>query len=273
MDKGRRAKKPKKGFSHSDKSKILNISLIVLSVALVLVIVFGTIRDRKILASNRENISSSNNTDSSNSTSKEVDSKFKGDNPYKKINDGQSVNILVLGDGIGNSEGKNGDEGDWSNLLTKWLQDTYNSKANITNLSDQKATIKDGNKSLEANKDNFDIAYIIFGQNDEKTLSAEEFKKNYEEVVKNLKERNKDMAIVPVIENSIRKKNAYTKVIEEVAKENNLNVLDMATVFTKDPEPYAKITTKGGIFPNNTGYGLYFKEMKNSIESNIKQLA
>lgn len=272
MDKGRRAKKPKKGISYSDKSKILNISLIVLSVALVLVIVFGTIRDRKISAGNRENISSSKDNNSKADTN-EFNNTFEIGNPYKKINDGQSVNILVLGDGIGNSEGKNGDEGDWSNLLTKWLQDTYNSKANITNLSDQKATIKDGNKSLETNKDNFDIAYIIFGQNDEKTLSAEEFKKNYEEVVKNLKERNKDMAIVPVIENSIRKKNAYTKVIEEVAKENNLNVLDMATVFTKDPEPYAKITTKGGIFPNNTGYGLYFKEMKNSIESNIKQLA
>lgn len=267
MEKGKRAKKPNKGFSHNNNSKLLNILLIILSIALVLVIVFGTINDKRILANNKDNATTSND---STTTNKDENSTFKLGNPYEKIKDGQGLNILILGDGIGTSEGKSGEEGDWSSLLTKWLQDTHNSKASVTNLSEEKATIKDGVQRLESNKDKFDMAYIIFGQNDEKTLSAEEFKKNYEEVVKNLKERNKDMAIVPVIENSIRKKNAYTNAIEEVAKANNLQVLDMATVFTKDPEPYAKITTKGGIFPNNTGYGLYFKEMKNLIESNIK---
>lgn len=261
MEKGRRAKKPKKGFSNDNNSKLLNILLIILSIALVLVIVFGTINDKMILANNKENDSI---------TTKDENSTFKLGNPYEKIKDGQEVSILILGDGIGTSEGKSGEEGDWSSLLTKWLQDTYNSKASVTNLSEEKANIKDGIQILESNKDKFDIAYIIFGQNDEKTLSVEEFKKNYEEVVKDLKERNKDMVIVPVIENSIRKKNAYTNAIEEVAKANNLQVLDMATVFTKDPEPYAKITINDGIFPNNAGYGLYFKEMKNLIESNIK---
>ena len=267
MEKGRRAKKPKKRISYRNKSKILDISLIVLSLALVLVIVLGTIKDRKVLKIGKEEVSSSNEI-----SNKSTNNIFEIGNPYEKIKNGKNINILVLGDGIGLSEGKSGEEGDWSTLLTKWLKDTYKSQATVTNLSGKNATIKDGIQKLEANKDNFDIAYIIFGQNDEKNLGVEDFKKSYEKVIKDLKERNKDIAIIPIIENSIRKKNNYTKVIEEIAKENNLNVLDMATVFTKDPEPYSKITNKDKIFPNDKGYSLYLKEMQNLIDYNIKQL-
>ena len=46
----------------------------------------------------------------------------------------------------------------------------------------------------------------------------------------------------------------------------------MATVFTKDPVPYAKLTTKGGIYPNNLGYGVYFSNIKSLIEANIAAL-
>ena len=46
----------------------------------------------------------------------------------------------------------------------------------------------------------------------------------------------------------------------------------MATVFTKDPAPYAKLTTKGGIYPNNVGYSLYFSNIKSLIEANIEAL-
>lgn len=46
----------------------------------------------------------------------------------------------------------------------------------------------------------------------------------------------------------------------------------MATVFTKDPAPYAKLTTKGGIYPNNLGYSLYFSNTKSLIEANIAAL-
>ncbi len=157
-------------------------------------------------------------------------------------------------------------------VFLKWLEETYKSKANITNLSQDKATVKVGLEELEKNKDNFDLAYIIFGENDQKEIKPNEFKEDYEKIIKNLKERNKNISIVPIIENSLRKKNEYTTIIEDIGKDNDIKVLDMATVFTKDPAPYAKLTTKGGIYPNNVGYSLYFSNVKSLIEANIAAL-
>lgn len=267
MKNGRRVKNPKKTSSNRSKSKVLDISIIILIIALALVIAVGTIRDKKTLAKNMEIYSA----DSSNN-SEDNKKQATASNPYEKIKKGEEVNILVLGNGVGLSEGKTDESGNWTSSLSKWLEETYKSKANITNLSQDKATVKVGLEELEKNKDNFDLAYIIFGEDDQKALKPNEFKEDYEKIIKNLKERNKDISIVPIIENSLRKKNEYTNIIEDIGKANDLKVLDMATVFTKDPAPYAKLTTKGGIYPNNVGYSLYFSNIKSLIEANIAAL-
>ena len=267
MKNGRRVKNTKRNSSNRSKSKVLDISIIILIIALILVIGVGTIRDKKTLARNMETYSGDSTSSSENNENQATTS-----NPYEKIKEGKEVNILVLGNGIGLSEGKTDDSGNWTSSLSKWLEETYKSKANITNLSQDKATVKVGLEELEKNKDNFDLAYIIFGENDQKALKPNEFKEDYEKIIEILKERNKNVDIVPIIENSIRKKNEYTTIIEAIGKDNYIKVLDMATVFTKDPAPYAKLTTKGGIYPNNVGYSLYFSNVKSLIEANIAAL-
>ncbi len=62
---------------------------------------------------------------------------------------GEEVNILVLGNGVGLSEGKTDESGNWTSSLSKWLEETYKSKVNITNLSQDKATVKVGLEELE----------------------------------------------------------------------------------------------------------------------------
>lgn len=267
MKNGRRVKNTKRNSSNRSKSKVLDISIIILIIALIVVIGVGTIRDKKTLARNMETYSGDSTSSSENNENQATTS-----NPYEKIKEGKEVNILVLGNGIGLSEGKTDDSGNWTSSLSKWLEETYKSKANITNLSQDKATVKVGLEELEKNKDTFDLAYIIFGENDQKALKPNEFKEDYEKIIEILKERNKNVDTVPIIENSIRKKNEYTTIIEGIAKANDLKVLDMATVFTKDPAPYAKLTTKGGIYPNNVGYSLYFSNVKSLIEANIAAL-
>lgn len=267
MKNGRRVKNTKRNSSNRSKSKVLDISIIILIIALIVVIGVGTIRDKKTLARNMETYSGDSTSSSENNENQATTS-----NPYEKIKAGKEVNILVLGNGIGLSEGKIDESGNWTSSLSKWLEETYKSKANITNLSQDKATVKVGLEELEKNKDNFDLAYIIFGENDQKALKPNEFKEDYEKIIEILKERNKNVDIVPIIENSIRKKNEYTTIIEGIGKDNYIKVLDMATVFTKDPAPYAKLTTKGGIYPNNVGYSLYFSNVKSLIEANIAAL-
>ena len=264
MKNGRRVKNTKRNSSNRSKSKVLDISIIILIIALIVVIGVGTIRDKKTLARNMETYSGDSTSSSENNENQATTS-----NPYEKIKEGKEVNILVLGNGIGLSEGKTDESGNWTSSFSKWLEETYKSKANITNLSQDKATVKVGLEELEKNKDTFDLAYIIFGENDQKALKPNEFKEDYEKIIEILKERNKNVDIVPIIENSIRKKNEYTTIIEAIGKDNYIKVLDMATVFTKDPAPYAKLTTKGGIYPNNVGYSLYFSNVKSLIEANI----
>ncbi|MDM0733938.1 SGNH/GDSL hydrolase family protein [Clostridium perfringens] len=267
MKNGRRVKNPKRNSSIRSKSKVLDISIIILIIALALVIAVGTIRDKKTLAKNMEIYSS----DSSNN-SEDNEKQATTSNPYEKIKKGEEVNILVLGNGVGLSEGKTDESGNWTSSLSKWLEETYKSKANITNLSQDKATVKVGLEELEKNKDSFDLAYIIFGENDQKEIKPNEFKEDYEKIIKNLKERNKNISIVPIIENSLRNKNEYTNIIQNIGKDNDIKVLDMATVFIKDPAPYAKLTTKSRIYPNNVGYSLYFSNIKSLIEANIEAL-
>lgn len=270
MENSNRRMKSKKKLSHRDKSKLLNIALIVLALALIVVIVFGTLKDKRVLANNNEKYQekvTSNSSADNNETSKDLDA-----NVYEKMKLGKPINILVLGDGVGLSEGKSSDNNAWTNLLSNWIKEQYNSDVTITNLSVNKGNVKDGLKALEGNKDNFDLAYIIFGENDQHTLSAKEFKENYENIVQNIKARNDKTVIIPVIENSMRKKSEYKTIIEEIGKSNGLPVLDVAATFTKDPAPYAKLTTKGGIYPNDLGYSLYFTDMKNSIEAYVAQL-
>mgnify|MGYP004679789737 CR=1 FL=1 len=252
MKNGRRVKNPKRNSSSRNKSKVLDISIIILIIALVLVIATGTIKDKKTLAKNME-IYSSNSSNNSEDNKKQATTS----NPYEKIKNGKEVNILVLGNGVGLSEGKTDESGNWTSSLSKWLEETYKSKANITNLSQDKATVKVGLEELEKNKDSFDLAYIIFGENDQKEIKPNEFKEDYEKIIKNLKERNK---------------NEYTNIIQNIGKDNDIKVLDMATVFIKDPAPYAKLTTKSRIYPNNVGYSLYFSNVKSLIEANIEAL-
>ena len=267
MKNGRRVKNPKRNSSSRSKSKVLDISIIILIIALALVIAVGTIRDKKTLAKNME-IYSSDSSNNSEDNKKQATTS----NPYEKIKKGEEVNILVLGNGVGISEGKTDESGNWTSSLSKWLEETYKSKANITNLSQDKATVKVGLEELEKNKDNFDLDYIPLSATDQKEIKPNEFKEDYEKIIKNLKERNKNISIVPIIENSLRKKNEYTTIIEDIGKDNDIKVLDMATVFTKDPAPYAKLTTKGGIYPNNVGYSLYFSNIKSLIEANVAAL-
>lgn len=266
MKNGRRVKNPKRNSSSRSKSKILDILIIVLSLALVIVIATGTIKDKKTLAKNAENFLEDSDSSSKDSKGAPLT------NPYEKIKKGEEINILVLGNGIGLSEKRTDESGNWTSSLSKWLEDTYKVKANITNLSEDKATAKIGLDKLEKNKESFDLAYIIFGGDDLKSLKVGDFKENYENIIKNLKDRNKDISIVSIRENSLRKNNGYTATIEEFGKGDNIQVLDMASVFTKDPAPYAGLTTKGGIYPNNVGYGLYFSNIKSLIEANLESL-
>lgn len=172
MKNGKRVKNPKRNSSNRSKSKVLDISIIILIIALAVVIGVGTIRDKKTLAKNMEIYS----TDSSNK-SENNEKQASTSSPYEKIKDGKEVNILVLGNGVGLSEGKTDESGNWTSSLSKWLEETYKSKANITNLSQDKATVKVGLEELEKNKDSFDLAYIIFGENDQKHLNLMNSKK------------------------------------------------------------------------------------------------
>lgn len=261
----KRSGRSKKRRSYSQKRiRTLDILIIVLVIALVFVVVFGSIRDRRLL---KENMASCGEE------KEEIGIKNQNNitSPYNKIKEGKNLNILVLGDGIGLSEGIKDTNNNWTTDLSRYLKEEYKVNSNITNLSEKEENSKIALEKLEKNKGNYDLAYVFLGQEDKDSLKPGEFQSNYKEIIKILKERNSKVDIVPVIENSLRNKNEYTNIIEEISKDDNLKVLDMATVFTKDPKPYKELTSDN-IYPNDLGYELYTNNIKSLLEENLKEI-
>ena len=95
----------------------------------------------------------------------EIDDSF-----YQKLEDGIDVNILIVGDSIGEGAGASSNSSFWVSLLQTYLQDTYSiSNINVTNVSMGGNASYAGYVRTMSLNDNvqYDLAVICYGQNDD----------------------------------------------------------------------------------------------------------
>ena len=95
----------------------------------------------------------------------EIDDSF-----YQKLEDGIDVNILIVGDSIGEGAGASSYSSFWVSLLQAYLQDTYSiSNINVTNVSMGGNASYAGYVRTMSLNDNvqYDLAVICYGQNDD----------------------------------------------------------------------------------------------------------
>lgn len=261
--------------NNSKKGLIVIIFLVII---LVGVIVAGTIkekRDSKVL--NQEYINSvktseieEENQQVDNNNAENIDvSKVKG--LGEKLRAKVDVRVLVLGDGIAMSQGRNSDNGIWSEGVKNLIETTYGSKVTMTLLAQQGATTETGVTAVRENDiKNYDLVIICYGQNDNnKSLKTSDVKNYYKSIVDKIRNESPDASIIAVLESTLELNNVYRNAIQEVATANYLNVADMKNAFLSSGVKESTLVSSS--LPNDQGYQVYTQTIGNTIRTILGQ--
>lgn len=187
----------------------------------------------------------------------------------QKLQQGKPIKILVLGDGIALSQGKDTDQGSWDNGVVNWIKNTYKSDSQLKNLAEQGCTVARGNEILGSNDiQGFDLILTCFGQSDRnKAVNLQNFKDGYSNLIKSIKLKNPNGVIIPILPNTFSMVSDYREQIVNLAKENSLIVADAKAAFVNTGDE-KELTS--GVLPNDKGYKLYTQVIGDVIKQNIK---
>ena len=254
-----------------------NMIIVVLVITLIGVLTFGIIKDRKMKKDNVNDNEVSTLVDSTKEESKE-ETPAKEEKPveekndlYGKLKNKSDIRMLVLGDGLALSQGKNTTAGAWDKGIANWITNTYGSNVNLVSLAKPGATSAVG-VDVVSNNDisNYDLIVTCFGQNDNRNLvGINTFNTNYQAILDKIKEKNPNGIIIPLVPNTLVKDNAYKGAIEEIAQKNNLKVVDMGVEFNNSGVSINELLGNSGL-PNDKGYGLYINAVTKLIENSMK---
>ncbi|GKX67449.1 SGNH/GDSL hydrolase family protein [Inconstantimicrobium mannanitabidum] len=187
----------------------------------------------------------------------------------QKLQKGKSINILVLGDGLALSQGKDTTDGSWDKNLVNLIKNTYKSDSQLKNLGEQGCTIIRGNEILASNDiHSFDLILTCFGQSDRnKGVTLQDFKQGYTDLIKNIKSKNSKAVIIPILPNTLNLESDYRNQILSVVKENTLIAADVKTAFLNTGNQ-SELTV--GVLPNDNGYKIYTQVISEVIKQYTK---
>jgi lysophospholipase L1-like esterase len=194
-------------------------------------------------------------------------------NPYEKIKNKKEIEILIIGDNIAQSEGVP-EESKWHTLLGKAIEGSYGAKVNFKQLTGSKQVVtkalEDYNKQEAANK--YDFVILCLGEYDIVQAKLEDFKKNYEALIRKIKTGNPNCEVIPLIESSIQNNKTFPNAIKELADYYELPLIDERESFKQSKVAYDKLmlTPKEKIIPNKEGYKLYADSIFNSVKGNVE---
>lgn len=242
------------------------IMIIILTLILAITIITGAIKDKALIAKNKKEIMQMNELDKKERDEKQRISNL---NIYEKLKENKDINILVAGDGIAAQVGLQSNESDWVYKLQNYLINKYHSKANINNISAGLAISYDGyNKVMKENLNNYDLVILCYGQNDRRILDVKKFNITYEALIRQIRLKNPNCDIIPIIESSLKEYNGYANSIINISKYYGFNYADTIKGFNESGLNYSQLTADG-VFPNEKGYDIYFNTIKDIIDTNV----
>lgn len=251
-DRGNKRKSIKKNLLNSFNNMVKKNSRkrVIVSGVIVSVLSFSCVwyfQSKSALASNREIYKSLEITNKA--------EEVKTVTAYDKLIDGEDINILILGD-----ENYLGDV-ILKEDITSFIENTYNSKVKLTNLSEDNATIYEQlNKYINIKNREFDLVFLCFENNDEKEISEINFSGIYESILRDLKYNNTSVDIIPIVKHESLISDAYYQSINGLATYYGL---DLAKV----NEDVVKNNIEGeGIEDFRESY---CKNLTNIIENNV----
>lgn len=193
--------------------------------------------------------------------------KEENDSFYQKLRDGYDVNLLIVGDSIGEGSGTKTKGKQWYEQLKSYLKEEYNIKVGLTNVS------MGGNASYAGyvrtmaldNEIDYDLAILCYGQND----AFDGFNENYEAMIRAVMEKYPNCSIISILESSQREYTKKMVSIQELCKYYEIPVADTIKGFRDSGISYEKLADDG-VHPNDAGQSIYFETVKNVIDKHVE---
>ena len=252
------------GYRGGNKNTVL-IILIVVMVAALSILMWG--EKKKVNAKTQELTKLNEQIFAENQAkAEELKQKEAEDSFYQKLVDGFDVNVLVVGDSIGEGAGTQTYGQQWFMQLQSYLQKKYKNKVIITNVSmGGNASYAGYVRTMTLNDHvNYDLVIICNGHNDE----LDGFSTNYEAVIRAIRSKYPECSIISILESSQREYTEKMTIIQSICEHYKIPVADTIAAFNASSKDYDELTTDG-THPNDAGQEIYFETVKTVIDDNV----
>ncbi len=184
-----------------------------------------------------------------------------------KLENGQRIRYLVIGDSIGRGSGAEKPELTWFSQLEDKVQEKYGSKMSGQYIVQSGATSFEGIYKLQqTNVSKYtDLIFIVFGENDRKYMLKDDFAELYENLIRCAKISAPQANVITVIESSLPDE-GFAQTIRDISAHYGAVPVDMRPVFNQSSLSISELT-KDSIHPNGKGYSLYANEIFNTIST------
>lgn len=192
----------------------------------------------------------------------------KTNNPdfYDKLKNKQNINILVIGDSIGESDGVDAKKA-WYTKLSNWFNTEYNIKPTIKLLTHPGGGVLNGlSEYTKKNASGYDLIIVCYGQND-RSMDINTWSVLYETLLRRALTYNSKAEVIPLVESSFQNYDSIPNQIKQISNYYNLQFIDVRIAFKESGIAYNKLAPDG-THGNETGYSLYFKAVSNLIKEN-----
>lgn len=188
------------------------------------------------------------------------------DSFYQKLADGFDVNVLIVGDSIGEGSGTETNGKQWFAQLQSYLRTINKGAVLVDNVSMGGNTSYAGYvRTMALNDDiNYDLAIICYGQND----NIVGFSTYYESIVRAIRNRYPDCSIISVLESSQREYTEKMTTIQSICDYYGIPIADTIAAFNDSGRAYDDLTNDG-IHPNDAGQEIYYETVKAVIDDNV----
>ncbi len=189
------------------------------------------------------------------------------DSFYKKLSEGEEVNIAVIGDTFAHSVGASKGQ-DWPTLLANKLTENYQSEVNLVRYTAPSSYAYQGYcTAMEKNWSDIDLVLFCYGAADQTDIEISSFERNFEAAIRGLMTKNPNMTIMPMISTYVSDSN-FSGAIREIADHYGLTCLNMNNAFMDSGKTEDELT-EGGIYPNDAGYAVYADGVVSAISANL----
>lgn len=169
--------------------------------------------------------------------------------------------MLIVGDSIGIGTGVSDLKLKWYKFLPSFMEEKYDVKLDITNVSMGGNTSFAGySRIMDLEENYFDYVVICYGQND----SLDDFSLYYESILRAVYWRYPESRIITILESSQREYTEKMKIIQELSRHYNAQVVDTIAAFNNSGMLYEELTDDG-THPNDKGQQLYYEAVRDVL--------